>query len=585
MPKRTSHLRDVTTLSTGELMAELATRRFDWTEQTWNDDANAERYVRDHGDNVLYVPEKDLFLVWDDARGWVPDRSRLAVETLAVQTARGITTEAAHAATVELNDAKASRLMGWANTSRSGAHTRQMYERARGQLQRPLRDFDDQPRTLAFQNGVVDLETGDFRPHGRTDLFTMRLAFDYDPKATCPAWDAFLESSQPDPALRDFLHRAAGMTALGEIRDQYLFICYGPPRAGKGTFVGTLQRLFGEYHHALSQQLLLARSLDGSTRFKLAELDGRRMSACDELPRNARLNSAVLNSLVSGDAIEVEAKYRDPWTMRPVATYWINTNHKPDLPVSEEATWKRLRLIPFEQSFVGREDESLRETLAGELPGIANWLVRGAVSYLAAGRLTAPDRVLRSVADFHRESDVLQQFLAAETAFMASRPTMTPGRYGRPNVMEALVEWCDGQGREAPRKADVSAELKRAGWLYKKAQGLRDGDGDVIWRWHAPLEAPDLDVLTPLDAPDDKFSYAPPSCESSSQDRQGRQNVKEPTTGTRVDFPALMAAAERPRTAAEEEASVEAMWTERWADLAAEYEATQAEAEAAFEPA
>src|SRR5262245_48907880 len=53
--------------------------------------------------------------------------------------------------------------------------------------------LDSDSWLLNVANGTLELKTGKLRPHDRKDLITKIIPVRYDPMATCPIWDAFLE--------------------------------------------------------------------------------------------------------------------------------------------------------------------------------------------------------------------------------------------------------------------------------------------------------------------------------------------------------------------------------------------------------
>ena len=50
-------------------------------------------------------------------------------------------------------------------------------------------------------NGVISLKTGELRDGDPDDRITMQLGVEYDPDATCPRWEAFVQEVLDDEAL------------------------------------------------------------------------------------------------------------------------------------------------------------------------------------------------------------------------------------------------------------------------------------------------------------------------------------------------------------------------------------------------
>ncbi len=76
----------------------------------------------------------------------------------------------------------------------------------------------------------------------------------------------------------------------------------------------------------------------------------------------------------------------DSWYFDPTHTLWICTNHKPTIRGTDEAVWRRMRLIPWDVTIpVEERDLDLASKLEAEASGILNWIVEGARRFLAEG--------------------------------------------------------------------------------------------------------------------------------------------------------------------------------------------------------
>ncbi len=67
----------------------------------------------------------------------------------------------------------------------------------------------------------------------------------------------------------------------------------------------------------------------------------------------------------------------DFWEFVPSHKIWLATNHRPVIRGTDAGIWRRLRLIPFNQDFQGRENKRLGEQLQAESTGILSWMVFG----------------------------------------------------------------------------------------------------------------------------------------------------------------------------------------------------------------
>ena len=84
---------------------------------------------------------------------------------------------------------------------------------------------------------------------------------------------------------------------------------------------------------------------------------------------------------------------------------------RPRVEGDDDAIWRRLRLIPFNVSFVGNEDKELDAKLEAELPGILAWAVRGCLKWQTNG-LGLPEAVEKATSEYRADEDVLGAFIA-----------------------------------------------------------------------------------------------------------------------------------------------------------------------------
>ena len=106
--------------------------------------------------------------------------------------------------------------------------------------------FDRNP-VLTFQNGTLEIETGTFRDFSQADYCSIIMDYDYDPTATCPQWEKFIEDiTDEEPRRAENLQFIAGYTLFSDCRHQKVFILVGSGGNGKSVYLELIQRLFGD---------------------------------------------------------------------------------------------------------------------------------------------------------------------------------------------------------------------------------------------------------------------------------------------------------------------------------------------------
>jgi putative DNA primase/helicase len=329
----------------------------------------------------------------------------------------------------------ASAMLKWALRSESADRLAGLLKQARSERGIAItpEQLDANPWLLNCANGTVDLQTGTLHPHRREDLCTKRLAVAYDPQARCPQWEAFLwrimGGPKPDEAggdealneraeraqrLIDYLQRATGYSLTGVIREQVLQFMYGSGDNGKTTFSETLAALLGDYFQKAPQELLMrkARPQGNGPSPEIARLCGVRLVIASEVDAKHRLNEAQVKDLTGDDTLTARGLYEDYIQFKPTHKIWMYGNHKPVIIGTDDAIWKRPKLIPFTEKIPKAEQQAdLREiALLPELPGILAWAVTGCRAWQRDG-LQEPPEVQAETQKYRNEMDLVSGFL------------------------------------------------------------------------------------------------------------------------------------------------------------------------------
>ncbi|MER2626484.1 MAG: phage/plasmid primase, P4 family, partial [Accumulibacter sp.] len=224
------------------------------------------------------------------------------------------------------------------------------------------------PWLFNVQNGTVDLRTGMLRPHDPDNLITFISPVTYNSVATCPNWERFLlEVFAGDAEMVAFIQRAVGWSLTGVVKERALFFLYGHAgKNGKTTMVEAIMKLVGNYGESCygygrkvgAETFMKSRNMEDNQR-KAATLAGPRFICTSEVDEEHRLNEQLIKDITGGDTIEGRRLYQEAFTFKPQFKPWMYGNHKPEIRGTDDAIWSRVRLVPFEVSFKGREDLEL----------------------------------------------------------------------------------------------------------------------------------------------------------------------------------------------------------------------------------
>lgn len=457
----------------------------DLTRQPLTDAGNGERIVLLFGSEIRYCIEMGRWLVWDGKR-WAVDeanvmrqKGKMMARTLYLQAGRVLDSGLAkaleaHARKSESYSAITSAL-GQAATERG--------------IPTPASDLDQQPFLLNCLNGVVDLREGKLLPHDREFLITKLCPFEYDPEAKCPRFQSFVEwamGGNPEADLTEhttrlvaFLQRAFGYSLTSDVTEKVIFILHGEKgNNGKTTLLTLFRNLLGrDYSTQIGIDTLMtaSKNQDATMRADLADLRGTRFAMTSEVDKEHKVNSRLIKYLVAGTSlIKSCRKYENPIEFPASHKIFMDCNHRPRISDSDDAIWKRLRLVPFDVRISDDElDRQLPEKLQAELPGVLAWAVRGAIEWAKNG-LGAPPEVSDAGQEWREHDDPLRDFLedsceVGETLFV------------RASDMTAAYEyWCRQNGEKFRMSREAFNErLLSKGFRQKRARRL-DEDGKPL---------------------------------------------------------------------------------------------------------
>jgi putative DNA primase/helicase len=355
----------------------------------FSDEALALRFAERHSNNLRYAAAWSKWLYWSGSR-WEFDETALAVDH-----ARKI----CRAAAAECNHPKVARAAASAKT----AAAVERLAKADRRLAATTDQWDSDPWLLNTPAGVVDLRTGQIRPHQSKDYMTKITAV--SPGGAGSLWHRFLDRIlNGDQELKAFLQRVCGYCLTGITREHALFFLFGTGANGKSVFLGTVAGILGDYHRTAPIETFTV-SLGDRHPTELAMLRGARLVTAIETEEGRRWAESRIKALTGGDRVAARFMRQDFFEFTPQFKLQVAGNHKPGLRSVDEAMRRRLHLLPFTVTIPPAErDPSLAEKLAPDgncslrrasaaLPGRKALRAIGVLLALPARREKTPRRL------------------------------------------------------------------------------------------------------------------------------------------------------------------------------------------------
>jgi putative DNA primase/helicase len=294
-----------------------------------------------------------------------------------------------------------------------------------------LRTHAEDP-VVNLANGMLDLRTGELKPHDPAYLSVAQIPVEWRPDAMCPVYETWLEQVCPDQA--DDLEEVASTMLDPSTTPTKAAFLFGPSRSGKSTYLRIMRAIAG------GEQNVSAITLHqlAENRFAAANLYGKVLNVAADLSAADVSDISLFKMLTGEDLIEADRKHGSMFTFTNTALFAFSANEMPQVSESSRAYVERIKPFSFPHSFAGREDPELeRKIMREELPGILVRWVRAWQRLKARGAYAATMPDVQE--DFEARSDRVRQWFAQEMT-----TTDVPGQGMKPaDVYSAFKRWVE----------------------------------------------------------------------------------------------------------------------------------------------
>lgn len=353
-----------------------------------------------------------------------------------------------------------------ARNTKSKSKINAITELSRGPLAVDASLIDSDRNLLGLSDGrILNLTTASILAPDEDAFVTKKLAAPFDPTAHSPIWLRFLDRIfEGNQNMIDFLQRAVGYSLSGEVTEQCLFIMIGSGANGKSTFINALRQMFGDYSGTTPMQTLTVMPFSNGQTNDLAAMEGKRFIATSDGEAGQRLAEAKIKNMTGGDTISCRALYKDYREYDPMFKLWVATNDLPNVSGSDDAIWRRIRVINFPVTIPESErDGSLSSVLAAEASGILNWALEGYRVWKSSG-LMPPAEVTEATGKYRVENDLVGQFIE-------ERCVQQPAaRCTNKELHDAYGDWCEDNGHPPKQNNTFAKELKKKGFTPRRGQ-------------------------------------------------------------------------------------------------------------------
>ena len=282
---------------------------------------------------------------------------------------------------------------------------------------------------LAFNNGVYDLKTDEFRLAKPEELITCTTGYDYKKIDESVIHELYeiLKTIMPDPEELKYLLKIFSFGLIGDNLLEEIYIMRGIGRNGKGLLRDLISYTLGSYFD--NAEIEYFSKTNGGVHAGAADPIMARKKNCrivitTEPEGDVQLRIAKLKQISGRDPIQVRDLYKAPFNFVPKFKLFIQTNEKLVIDGSDSsAITDRLRLIDFPIRFVDNpeteQERKIDRNLKSKLNDIKYKLAFFEIlkkHYLDFvkndnGKLTIPTRIKKDTREYLEENDILKDFI------------------------------------------------------------------------------------------------------------------------------------------------------------------------------
>jgi P4 family phage/plasmid primase-like protien len=292
------------------------------------------------------------------------------------------------------------------------------------------------PMLIGFKNGIYDLDLKKLRPGCPEDFISKCLPIQYrdfnDTDDEILQVKDFLQKVFPDKEVRRYFLDIYSDIFVGGNTYKKVYFWTGEGDNGKSITQAFFEKMLGELAIKFNTQYFTGKKAsNGAANPELSRAAPPvRHATMEEPDADEQLNIGELKKLSGGDSYWARDLFetgKNTKEVFPMFSLTFICNKLPKLRHSDKATWNRIRVIPFESTFVDSSQdcpETIEEqlvqkrfpmdkTFASKIPS----LVEPFAWYLLEWRknvktIHEPEKVKHATMLYQKQNDIFRQFIS-----------------------------------------------------------------------------------------------------------------------------------------------------------------------------
>ena len=305
-------------------------------------------------------------------------------------------------------------------------------------------------------NGEIHFKdnTWVLEPHNKEAFRTSNINVEFDPTATAPVFDKFLDGMfQGDADIADkrkVMLEGLGYSLMTHTAYNKFFLLKGSGSNGKSIFLETLQAIVGKGNYTNVNPAELNKGP------QMAELMGKLINVAPDLNKGDVLADGPLKQVSSGDSQTADMKFGHPFQFNPYATIWMSSNHMPFVKDHSHGFRRRAIVVKLNRIYTEAEkDDSIAPGVLKELPGILNMALDAYANVVRTGRFTMPASSENALREWMLESNSVEKFI--DESFTV---TSANDKIELQSVFTDYLDWCaDENVKHTVKKSEFKSRV------------------------------------------------------------------------------------------------------------------------------
>lgn len=285
--------------------------------------------------------------------------------------------------------------------------------------------IDEKHHLIGFENGVFDLQTGEFRDGEPDDFITKTVKYDYLPynvyNPVHKNIKQFFCDIFPNETVKEYVLLKLASCVSGEVTVEKFNFCTGSGSNGKSLLFSFINEVFGEYYVSCPITILTKkRNASNAASPELVRIKGARIAVYQEPGKDEELNVGIFKEITGNDKFMVRGLYQDPIEIKPQVKHFMTCNTLPSLPSLDGGTVRRLEVLNFGEKFVDKPDpenphekkinENLKHEIKDWVKPFMGYLIDLYITEVRGNKILPPPEVNLSTNKYVQENDVFKEW-------------------------------------------------------------------------------------------------------------------------------------------------------------------------------